>query len=231
MSTALFIHHSIGRQLLEGGLRDRLAAGPQPVRLWDHDYNEIGLTDPDGRPVGSFPVPDDDTDPPGLVRLVEALGSGRLEVPEHDVLVLKSCFPNNAVGSDDEAARLRETYVALQAAARRLPAHVLLLSTPPLVRESTSTAQARRAADTAAWLRETWAGPGLGFADLFGALSYRGGPLRGTLRTAYRARRPRDSHLSPAGARAGAAFVAEAIRDATLAARRPSTPRPSTEPR
>jgi len=228
--TALFIHHSIGRQLIEGGLRDALASGPEPTALWDHDYNEIGLTDPAGRRTGtSFPVPSDDTDPLGLVTLLQSLVDGGLDVPAHDLLVLKSCFPNNALDNDQDEARLREAYAEMRALASRLTAHVLLLSSPPLAVESTTTGQARRALSMAAWLAGTWPGPGLGFADLLGALSYRRGPLRGTLRTSYRARRPRDSHLSGAGARAGAAFVAGAIRTASVGS--PSDGRPATGPR
>jgi hypothetical protein len=206
--TALFIHHSIGRQMIHGGLRDLLAVGR--VDLWDHDYNEIGLTRPDGLHTGrAFPVPGDDTDPAGLLRLLRGMADGAgWRVPAHDLLVLKSCFPNSAVES---VPAMQEAYDELREVARKLPQSVLLLTSPPLVVESTSIAQARRAEDVADWLVETWTGNGLHCANLFAALSYRRGPLRGTLRTAYRSRRPRDSHLSPAGERAAARFASTAI--------------------
>lgn len=206
----LFVHHSIGRQLIEqGGLRERLPG----AELWDHDYNEIGLSDPGGRRTGhAFPVPADNTDPEGLVALLGALCSGTLaHVPEHDVLVVKSCFPNSDIRSDEDGARLRETYGALREAASALAQHVVLVSSPPLVVESSWPAAATRAADLATWLGATWPGPGLGYIDLFGALSHRVGPLRGTLRLDCRSRRPRDSHLSVRGARVGAAAVADGL--------------------
>lgn len=214
MSTALFIHHSIGRQAIQGGLRDLLSA-ERRVDLWDHDYNEIGLTDPQGRPAGrAFPVPDDDTDPAGLVRLLRRLLDGApWELPAHDVLVLKSCFPNSAVTAEAMPV-VRATYTELRELAASLPQTVLLLSSPPLVIESTTPSEARRAEDLNTWLAETWVGPGLEFADLFRALSYRRGPLRATLRATYRVRRPRDSHLSRAGELAAAGFVARAIQAA-----------------
>lgn len=216
MTTALFVHHSIGRQIIEGGLRERLRlAGTD---LWDHDYNEIGLTGPDGVPTGrSFPVPHDDTDPSGLVVLLRALTEGSLpDVPSHDLLILKSCFPNSAV-TDEGLPALQDTYLELRDLARALPQTVLLLSSPPLSAESTSRREAANAARVAAWLAETWPGEGLAFGDLFSALSHQRGPLRGTLRLDARARRPRDSHLSAAGARRGAALVADAVASSVQA--------------
>ena len=88
---------------------------------------------------------------------------------------------------------------------------MLLLTSPPLVIESTGPAEAGRAEEVADWLTSTWTGHGLHCANLFSALSYRRGPLRGTLRAGYRVRRPRDSHLSAAGERAAARFVSDAI--------------------
>ena len=214
MTSVLFIHHSIGRQIIGGGLRAELQSGSESLVLWDHDYNEIGLTDPAGNRVGrSFPIPDDDTDPRGLLTVLEGLaGAATWDVPEHDVLVAKSCFPNNSLRSDGQVAELRKTYEAMRSAALELPQTVLLLSSPPLVVESTGGTERRRAEEVARWLDTRWCGPGLAYGNLFAALSYRSGPFTGALRTAYRARRPRDSHLSAAGSRIGARFVAEAIR-------------------
>lgn len=206
----LFVHHSIGRQLLDaGGLRHRVPH----LALWDHDYNEIGLSDPEGVRLGtSFPVPGDNTDPSGLVALLEALHAGRLRhVPPHEILVLKSCFPNSDVSEADEPS-LRQVYDALRERALDLPQRTMLVSSPPLVIESTSPAAARRAERLADWLGQTWSAPRLAFVDLFATLSHRRGPLRGTLKTTYRTGRPRDSHLNSAGARAGAAVIAAALR-------------------
>lgn len=227
MTTALFIHHSIGRQIIAAGLRDDLASAPEVVQLWDHDYNDIGLTDWTGRRTGvPFPIPGDDTDPLGLVTLLEALANRAIEVPDHDLLILKSCFPNNGLADDAAASAMKGTYSKLRGLADDLPAYVLLLSSPPLATESTRFSETKRATEMAQWLHMTWPGPGLGFGDLYGALSYRSGPLRGTLKASYRARRPRDSHLSAAGARAGASLVVEAIHHALaeMASARTSAP-------
>jgi hypothetical protein len=218
VTTALFVHHSIGRQIIEiGGLRATL--GLMGIDLWDHDYNDIGLTDPAGRRAGrAFPVPRDDTDPPGLVALLEGLASGAWDVPDHDVLAIKSCFPNNALATDEAMAAQRDHYEKLLAVASDLGRPVVLISSPPLAVEATSRAAASRATRQAGWLAERWRGAGLGYGPLFEELAYTAGPLRGRLHASHRIARPRDSHLSKAGARAGAAVVATAIGEASRGA-------------
>jgi hypothetical protein len=217
VTTALFVHHSIGRQIIElGGLRATL--GLIGVDLWDHDYNDIGLTDPAGRRAGrALPVPDDDTDPAGLVALVEGLAAGAWDVPDHDVLAIKSCFPNNALATDEAMAGQRDQYERLATVASDLGRPVVLLSSPPLAVESTNRAAAARATKQALWLAGRWHGPGLAYGPLFEELAYTAGPLRGRLHASHRVARARDSHLSRAGARAGAAVVATAIGAAARA--------------
>jgi hypothetical protein len=93
-----------------------------------------------------------------------------------------------------------------------LPQAVLVVSSPPLVFESTRPDQAARAADLAAWLGSHWTGPRLGSVNIFDALTYHSGPARGTLRLRYRRKRLRDSHLSVAGAEAAASAIVSAVR-------------------
>ena len=213
---ALFIHHSVGRQLLqEGELRERARELVPALELWDHDYNEIGLSDGSGRRLGrAFPIPDDDTDPPGLLRFLQGVAgdaSYAEEVRAFDVLVVKSCFPTNAIDSEAAASALRETYLHLRELAAELPLRTVLVSSPPLVAESTSGAQRRRARELAAWLAQRWPGERTDFADLFTALAAPSGPFAGSLRLPYRLRRLRDSHPRQAGCHAGAAVVADAL--------------------
>lgn len=217
MSKALFIHHSIGRQILdEGRLREKLAASVPSLTLWDHDYNERGLSDGSGSPVGrSFPIPGDDTDPEGLLRVLEGVRDANpwsADLRTFDLVVLKSCFPNNAIRSDEAAEQLRDTYRRLREIALELPQAVVLVSSPPLVFEATRPDQAARAVRLAEWLTAHWTGPRLAYVNLLDALAYRSGPARGTLRLRYRVLRRGDSHLSPAGAEAGARALVPGLR-------------------
>jgi hypothetical protein len=216
MTTALFIHHSVGRQIIgEGGLRQKLYTGSPALELWDHDYNELGLSDGAGSPLGtSFPVPGDNTDPDGLLTIlkgIEANESWAERATTCDVLILKSCFPNNKISSDAAATSLKGIYQEMRDMAVALPQAVLLVSSPPLVFEATRPDQAARAADIATWLGSHWTGPRLGYANIFETLTYRSGPARGTLRLRYRVKRPRDSHLAVAGAEAAARTIVPGV--------------------
>jgi len=217
VTTGLFIHHSVGRQIIqEGGLRQKLSAAVPSLQLWDHDYNEPGLSDGSGSPLGrSFPIPGDNTDPDGLLAILRGIEAGEPwaeDAKTFDVLILKSCFPNNNIHSDAAATSLRALYQEMREVALALPLAVLLVASPPLVLEATLPGQKARAADLAAWLGSHWTGPRLAYANIFETLSYRSGPARGTLRLPYRLRRPRDSHLTVAGAEAAAAAIVPALR-------------------
>jgi len=217
MTTALFIHHSVGQQIIhEGGLREKLSSGIPALELWDHNYNAVGLSDGSGAPLGvSFPIPDDNTDPDGLLAILRGIEQGETwadRAKGFDVLMLKSCFPNNMIDSDATAASLKGIYQNLREVAMALPHTVLLMSSPPLVFESTRPAQVARATHIAAWLGRTWTGPGLGYANIFNTLTYHSGPARGTLRLGYRRKRPGNSHVSVAGAQAASLTIVSALR-------------------
>jgi hypothetical protein len=217
MTTALFIHHSVGGQIIrQGGLRQKLSQAMSSLELWDHHYNEIGLCDASGSSLGtSFPIPGDNTDPGGLLAILAGVAAGEpwaARARTFDVLILKSCFPNNAVRTGAAALSLKQTYQQMREVALSLAQAVVLVSSPPLVLEATSPDQAARATDIAAWLGEHWTGPRLGYANIFDTLTYHSGPARGTLRLGYRRMRPRDSHLGGAGAQAAASAIVPAVR-------------------
>ena len=216
MTTALFIHHSVGGQILkQGGLRQKLSDALS-LELWDHHYNEVGLSDAGGTSLGtSFPIPGDNTDPAGLLTILQGIEAGEAwaaQARTFDVLMLKSCFPNNAIHSEAAATSLKQIYQQMREVALALPQAVLLVSSPPLVLEVTRPDQAARAAELASWLGTQWTGPRLGYANIFDTLTYHSGPARGTLRLRYRRPRPADSHLGAAGAQVAARAIVPAVR-------------------
>ena len=219
----LFVHHSVGRLILSrGGLRQQLAARIPSSQLWDHDYNKFGLSDGSARSQGrSFPIPDDNTDPDGLVELLRRAGTGHdlaEEFCSFDIVVLKSCYPNNAIASDEAEKRLRITYRLLLEAAVGLPIQVVLATSPPLAPERTNKEERERAVRTAEWLTRSWRGPNARVADIFSAISFPDGPFKGGL--AWTARRPwpMDSHPGHRGCAQAAAVVVDALVEAALTA-------------
>jgi hypothetical protein len=216
---ALFVHHSVGGQLLQAGrLRDLLAEqarrGGPTVQLWDHDYNRIGLSDADGRRLDrSFPVPDDNTDPSGLVKLAAADGGAAPYLAEllgFDVVLMKSCFPNSGIRSDQAFDALQGSYRQLFEAVAGWTTSAVLLTSPPLTPFHTDAEQAARAIRMARWLADVDKPANLHVFDLFGVLAEPSGRHAGMLRKAYRRRfRMPDSHPNDAGAQAGARALAD----------------------
>jgi hypothetical protein len=176
----IFLHHSVGRNLIrEGRVRERLnEAG---FRFWDHDYNWEGLTRPDGTPAGySYGIPGDNTDPDGLARIfsqpafpwpVNAL-SGLLQ---HEVIIVKSCFPNSNIQSDEQLQEIQGHYLKMRERTDRFPDRLFIIVTlPPLNPAETTPEAAARARALSRWLQSDeflMGHPNLAVFDLFGLLA------------------------------------------------------------
>ncbi len=176
----IFLHHSVGRNLIrEGRVRERLTEAG--FRFWDHEYNWEGLTRPDGTPAGySYGIPGDNTDPDGLARIfsqpafpwpVNAF-SGLLQ---HEVIIVKSCFPNSHIQSDEQLQEIQGHYLRMRERMDRFPHHLFIIVTsPPLNPAETVPEAAARARALSRWLQsdEFLAGhPNLAVLDLFGLLA------------------------------------------------------------
>ncbi len=196
-TNVIFLHHSVGRNLIhQGGVREHLTAAG--FRFWDHDYNWEGITRPDGTSAGySYGVPDDNTDPDGLARVfsqpvfpwpLNAL-SGLLQ---HEVVIVKSCFPNSNIQSDEQLRETQGYYLAIRERMDRFPDHLFIIVTsPPLNPAETTPDAAARARALSRWLQsdEFLAGhPNIAVFDLFGLLAEDdpAAPDFNMLRAAYR---------------------------------------------
>ncbi len=187
MTDVIFLHHSVGQNLIEeGGLRGLLAS--RGYRLYDQGYNVDGLHLPDGSLASyGLNVPDDNTDPDGLANIftqpVDVASLTSQGAPantlsgllRHDVIMFKSCFPTTLITSDDQLAQYRAYYVQIRAVADRYPDHVFIaVTSPPLEPTSTNAAAATRARAWANWLTspEYLSGhPNLFVFDLFSLLA------------------------------------------------------------
>jgi hypothetical protein len=172
----LFIHHSVGRGVLvHGAVRKRMAQQQRaiPVRLWDHDYNWRGLRGPDGRRHGkAFPVLDDNTYPDGLLHFFEAASedpSLREQLSRYDAIIMKSCFPNSRIESDEDFALMQERYRSIAEHVTSLGIVPAIVTSPPVRAGRIDPAVARRAAGMAEWLMTE--GPFVHRFDLFSLLA------------------------------------------------------------
>jgi len=94
---------------------------------------------------------------------------------QHEVLIVKSCFPNNAIESDDELEQNKLWYLEIRAVVDQHPDRVFILMTsPPLHPKKTTSEDAARARALADWLSsdEFLAGhPNLFVFDFFDLLA------------------------------------------------------------
>ncbi len=200
----IFLHHSVGRNLIEQG-RIREAFRERGYAFWDQDYNHRGLRNPEGESTGyGYDLPYDNSDPDGLARIFEQRVyplplntlSGLLQ---HEVILLKSCFPNSHI-PDAEALEARKAlYLRIRAGMEAHPDKIfILLTSPPLNPADTNAEEAANARALSSWLAsdDFLAGSENIFVfDFFDHLAVPddGSPEANTLRPEYRPA-GRDSH-------------------------------------
>jgi hypothetical protein len=155
----IFLHHSVGHNLIEEGKARELftQAG---YSFFDHDYNNPGLIGPDGEALGySYSIPNDNTDVDGLARIFQQTVfplplntlSGLLQ---HEVIIVKSCYPNSAIDSEEHLAQDEAFYLSMRDVMDQHPDKLfIIVTTPPLTPTETIPQDAARARDMANWLK------------------------------------------------------------------------------
>ena len=195
----IFLHHSTGRNLIvQGNVRELFAQ--RGYAFWDHDYNTIGLTRPDGMRTGtSYDIPEvtpgvkggGNTDPEGLAVLFaqpvhEPPDNAFSRLLQHEVVIFKSCFPNSAIKSEDMLAQHKRWYRDMRDVMDQHPDRIFIVVTsPPLHPLGTNADEAHRARALANWLKsdEYLAGhPNVFTFDFFDLLA---DPSTNTLRSEY----------------------------------------------
>jgi len=155
----IFLHNSVGRYVIDyGSVRAHIeysnSINATNLEFWDHDYNHIGLTNPSGEIVGSYDIPNDDTDPAGLHYLWTTSNSAKTTIlANHNVIAFKSCYSASDITSDAELRQFKEWYYDIVDV---LETHTdktfLLISPPPRHRLGTSSIVAGRAREFANWM-------------------------------------------------------------------------------
>ncbi|MFZ6028812.1 MAG: hypothetical protein ACOYYS_13940 [Chloroflexota bacterium] len=213
-----FLHHSVGQNLIDqGDVRQRFTEAGYD--FWDQGYNvDEGQRDPAGKRLNHvYYVPHDNTDPDGLevvfsqptFSLPLNTFSGLLQ---HDVIIVKSCFPNSQITSDEELEQYKAWYRSMRSAFDRHPDRLFIVVTQPPLNPAVTTPEAAvRARALANWLasEEFLAGhDNLAAFDLFTLLAEDDpdSPEFNMLRAGYR--EGSDSHpTQPANEAIGPLFV------------------------
>ncbi len=161
MVRAIFLHHSVGLNILEdGGVRLMLAKAAPDLALWDHGYNEQGLRDAAGKTTGqNYNIPADDTTPIGYATLfsqeVTSPPQNALShLLEYDVIIFKSCFPVSSIKSEAQLEEYKICYRKIRQTIDNHPDKLFIYFTPPpQTIAETNLEEARRARVLATWLK------------------------------------------------------------------------------
>jgi len=154
----IFLHHSVGHNLIDQGQVRELFT-QSGYDFYDHDYNHLGLRNPDGEYLGyGYNIPNDNTDPDGLAAIFSQpvypfplnAFSGLLQ---HEVIIFKSCFPVSDITGEEKLDEYKAYYLEMREAMDQHPDKIFILVTPPPINpaetNSEIAARARRFAD---WL-------------------------------------------------------------------------------
>ena len=209
----VFLHHSVGRGLLEKGrLRDQLLQRGilvKGVTFGDELGDETDM---------NFWLAKFRTEMPKILSFKAHPNQYRTDSAKNDIVLFKSCFPNSNIVADGTepgdptvptrtVANYKALFAQLQLEFAKHP-HTLFvyLTAPPLVPESTTPENARRARQFNNWMTTEFASAyqketGLNnFAafDLFGVLA----DSDNVLKAEYRQNIAADSHPNAKGSRA-----------------------------
>ena len=154
----IFLHHSVGHNLIDQGqVRERFTQ--YGYDFYDHDYNHLGLRNPDGEYLGyGYNVPHDNTDPNGLAGIFSQpvyplplnTFSGLLQ---HEVVVFKSCYPVSDITSEEKLDEYKAYYLEMREVMDRHPNKIFIVVTPPPLNPVETNSQiAARARHFVDWL-------------------------------------------------------------------------------
>jgi len=177
--TALYLHHSTGRNLIDEGSM-RALFNSEHIDFWDQDYNHIGMRGPDGDfSGGNLTVPGDNLYPDGLATLFGTSNSARttIENTDYDLVTFKSCYPAADITSSAMLAQYQSWYETVRDWCDSVPnTRILIQGFPPRHRlANASDSQAARARAFTDWLAssEFLSGhPNIGYFNLFDKLAY-----------------------------------------------------------
>jgi hypothetical protein len=212
MKRVLFVHRSVGRQVVDAYRSTRDDRGD--VGVWDFDANRCETRDLNGESDATAPIliSNGDTEPSGLRAFFE-YASADAEVASFlrgfDIVAFKSCYSASSIKDDAQLEGFKRSYAEIGKLVRAISHSLVMviISPPPRRPLLTTAAEVDRAMRFSLWLEELARSDGKAvFFDLHRVLAE-----RGVLRRSYRRWMPFDQHPNDIGAAAGGLAFASAI--------------------
>lgn len=222
MKSVLFIHRSVGRNLLADGGVYGLVDVRGAFSLSDYDQNTDTL-----HPSASMPhklglkFPSGDTKPADYAAIFSATTNPAYApvvdlAMTYDVLVIKSCYPNSQLADDAALQAAKTAYQTIAGFFALHPEkHLVIMTTPPLRHNRTDPAAAARARALATWLATTPHGSNVSVFNFFDLLANpENAKDANTLYGKYCRWWPFDSHPNKVASKAIAPLLVDAITQA-----------------
>lgn len=210
MKSLLFIHRSVGRNLItDGDLRTQLHHYYN-FSDYDQNYDTLTLSDKSQKQC-EFNFPEDDTKPKSYAKIFsinanEEEAAIRDFILKHDIIAIKSCYANSNIKSAKELEDTKQSYKSI---ANFFNNHsnkrLIILTSPPLSPIMTNAKNAERARSLSNWLASTDLSKNVSVFNFFDLLA---DSDSNRLKREYRRLMPFDSHPnSRASAEVASLFV------------------------
>ncbi len=151
MKKILFLHRSVGENLIRDGKMYELIATHGDDELSDFNQNTRVLRDADGSRKTDMVMPGGNTTPRDFAALFRDDYHSPLKdlTMEFDAIVIKSCYPNSNIKSSDELHEVQNYYRSIaQYLTQHADKKLIILTSPPLIPLLTNRANATRARDS-----------------------------------------------------------------------------------
>ncbi len=195
MVSVLFIHRSVGRNLLRDG-QVYTQVGTS-FELHDFDQNTGILSSATTAEKPLWKIPGNDTTPANYAELFsfekqQGNDPTLVDILKYDVIVIKSCYPNSNLKSSEDLDAAQKQYQSIVSFFNVQPTKKLaILTSPPLITLKTNAENAVRARTLASWLAENKLAGNVFVFNLFDELADKSTNM---LRREYRRRLPWDAH-------------------------------------
>lgn len=223
MQKALFIHRSVGQNLIDDGtLRSLIQQQSLDIELDDYNQNTDTLTTNTSSQKAGLDFPDNDTKPSSLAAIFGSADKNAFRpilelVARYDIVMVKSCYPNSDIKNTDELRALQESYQTIMKFFASSNQRLIIMTSPPLRPWRTSSVNAARARTLNNWLAETVPARNIRVFDFFDLLA---NPTEhrqaNTLRKQYRRILFLDNHPNKKASKMAAVKFVDFLRDSTV---------------
>lgn len=217
MTSVLFLHRSVGENLIRDGELYRLMRTMgAPFSFSDFNQNTGVLRNSQGTSKPLWKFPGNDTKPADFAELFsfeKQQGSDPTltEIMKYDIILIKSCYPNSNIKSAEQLETMQENYQSIVSFFNVQPTKKLvILTSPPLIPLRTNLENAARARTLATWLSDNKLANNVFVFNLFDELA---STQSNTLKTEYRRKLPWDAHPNALASRTVAPKLLSFLKD------------------